>query len=121
MTKTLLQSRSFPNKNKTKINLELHNTKSNLPPNLKTFEQKIISGNGDWTEYVIGLMKKKYLIHYRMLKFYVRYGMIVEKIHEVTSFKQSKCLEKHKNFNTQKRLKMNLKKISMNYGITHFM
>ena len=29
-----------------------------------------------------------------MLKFYVRHGMVVEKIHEIVSFKQSKCLEK---------------------------
>ena len=42
----------------------------------------------DWTD------KKKYLVHYRMLKFYVRHGMIVEKVHEVISFRQSKWLEK---------------------------
>ena len=36
----------------------------------------------DWTD------KKKYLIHYRLLKFYVRHGMLVEKTHEVISFKQ---------------------------------
>ena len=29
--------------------------------------------------------KRKYLIHYRMLKFYVRHGMIVEKFQEVIS------------------------------------
>ena len=40
-----------------------------------------------------------------MLKFYVRHGMIVEKIHEIISFKQSKWLEKYINFNTQKRNK----------------
>ena len=51
----------------------------------------------DWSD------KKKYLIHYRMLKLYVRYGMIVDKVHEMISFKQSKWLEKYKNFNTQKR------------------
>ena len=34
--------------------------------------------------------KKKYLILYRMLKFYVRHGMKVEKVHEITSFKQRK-------------------------------
>ena len=51
----------------------------------------------DWTD------KKRYLIHYRMLKFYVRHGMIVEKVHEVISFKQSKWLEKYIDFNTQKR------------------
>ena len=53
----------------------------------------------DWTD------KKKYLIHYRMLKFYVRHGMLVEKIHEIISFKQSKWLEKYISFNRQKRNK----------------
>ena len=34
----------------------------------------------DWSD------KKNYLIHYRMLKFYVRHGMIVDKVHEIISF-----------------------------------
>ena len=51
----------------------------------------------DWSD------KKNYLVHYRMLKFYVRYGMVVDKVHEIISFKQSKWLEKYINFNTQKR------------------
>ena len=38
-----------------------------------------------------------------MLKFYSRHGMIVEKIHEIKSFKQSRWLEKYISFNTQKR------------------
>ena len=38
-----------------------------------------------------------------MLKFYVRNGMVVEKIHEIISFKQSKWVEKYNSFNTQKR------------------
>ena len=53
----------------------------------------------DWTD------KKKYLVHYRMLKFYVRHGMVVDKDHEIISFKQSKWLEKYIYFNTQKRNK----------------
>ena len=61
-----------------------------------TQNKKLIS---DWTD------KKNYLVHYRMLKFYVRHGMVIEKIHEVKSFKQTKWLEKYKNFNTQKRNK----------------
>ena len=40
-----------------------------------------------------------------MLKFYVRHGMVAEKIHEIISFKQSKWLEKYISFNTQKRSK----------------
>ena len=51
----------------------------------------------DWTG------EKICLVHYRMLKFYVRHGMVVDKIHEIISFKQSKWLEKYINFNTQKR------------------
>ena len=51
----------------------------------------------DWTD------KKRYLVHYRMLKFYVRHGMVVDKIHEIISFKQSNWLENYINFNTQKR------------------
>ena len=38
-----------------------------------------------------------------MLKLYVRHGMVVEKIHEIISFKQSRLLEKYISFNTQKR------------------
>ena len=53
----------------------------------------------DWTD------KKEYLIHYRMLKFYVRHGMVVEKVHEIISFKQSKWLESYISFNTRKRNK----------------
>ena len=49
--------------------------------------------------------KTNYLIHYRMLKFCVRHGMIVDKVHEIISFKQSKWLEKYISFNTQKRNK----------------
>ena len=53
----------------------------------------------DWTD------KKKFLIHYRMLKVYERHGMIVVKVHEINSFKQIKWLEKYVSFNTQKRNK----------------
>ena len=67
-----------------------------IKPENYTKSKKLIC---DWTD------KKKYLIHYRMLKFYVRHGMIVEKIHEIISFKQSKWLEGYISFNTQKRNK----------------
>ena len=65
-----------------------------IKPKSYTKSKKLIC---DWTD------KKKYLIHYRMLKFYVRHGMVVEKIHEIISFKQSKWLESYISFNTQKR------------------
>ena len=58
---------------------------------------KIKKGIYDWSD------KKKYLVHYRKLKIYVRHGMILEKILEIISFKQSKWLEKYFKFITQKR------------------
>ena len=67
-----------------------------IQPKNYTKSKKLIS---DWTE------KKKYLIHLRMIKFYVRHGMVVEKIHDIISFKQSKWLESYFSFNTQKRNK----------------
>ena len=51
----------------------------------------------DWSD------KKNNLVHYRMLKFYLRHGMIVDKVHNIISFKQSRWLEKYINFNTQRR------------------
>ena len=65
-------------------------------PNTYTQISKLIC---DWTD------KKKYLIHYGMLKIYVRHGMIVDKVHELISIRQSKWLEKYINFKTQKRNK----------------
>ena len=40
--------------------------------------------NCQWTD------KKKYLFHYRMLKVYVRHGMVVAKVHKVFSVKHSR-------------------------------
>ena len=51
----------------------------------------------DWSD------KKTYMVHYRMLKFFVTHGMIVNKFHNVISFKHSMWLENVINFNTQKR------------------
>ena len=55
----------------------------------------------DWSD------KQKYLVHYRLLKFYVKHGMEITKVHEVISFKQSCWLEKYIDYNTQKRNKTN--------------
>ena len=78
-----------------KINPNKYNEyMKSIKPGNYTKSKKLIC---DWSN------KKKYLIHYRMLKFYIRHGMIVAKIHEIISFKQSRWLEKYITFNTQKR------------------
>ena len=55
-----------------------------VKPDTYTQTKKLIC---DWSD------KKNYLIRDRMLKFYVRHGMEVVKVHTVISFKQSKWLE----------------------------
>ena len=46
MPRTLIKSRSHPNKNKPKYKQETNKNKSSLPPNLQTFKLKLLSGNG---------------------------------------------------------------------------
>ena len=46
MPKTLIKSRLHSNKHKPKIKQGIIITKSNLPPHLQTFKQKLLSGNG---------------------------------------------------------------------------
>ena len=67
-----------------------------IKPDTYTQNKKLIC---DWSD------KKIYLIHYRMLEFYIRHGMKVERFHNIISFKQSNWLEKYISFNTQKRNK----------------
>ena len=67
-----------------------------IKPNTFIQTSKLIC---DWSD------KKNCLIHYRMLKFYIKHGMIIDKVHNIISFKQSKWLEKYINFSTQKRNK----------------
>ena len=69
-----------------------------MKQNLK-FIQKLKKLKCDWSH------KKKFFIHDRMLEVYVRHSMVVEKIHEIISVKQSKWLEKHICFHTEKRKK----------------
>ena len=65
-----------------------------IKPDTYTQTKKLIC---DWSD------KKNYLVPYRMLNFYIRYGMVGYKVHEIISFKQNKSLEKFISFNTQKR------------------
>ena len=46
MPRTLVKTRLHSNKHKPKTKQEPNKTQSNLPPNLQTFKQKLLSGNG---------------------------------------------------------------------------
>ena len=47
--------------------------------------------------------KEFYIVHYRNLKFYLRMGMIIKKVHKIVSFDQSPWLKPYIDYNTQKR------------------
>ena len=49
--------------------------------------------------------KEKYMMHYRMFKFYTNMGMKVTKIHTIYRFKQDAWLARFIDHNTQKRTK----------------
>ena len=50
MPPTIIKPRLHSNKQKPKIIQEINNIKSNLPPNLQLFKQKLLSGSG-FVEY----------------------------------------------------------------------
>jgi len=47
--------------------------------------------------------KKNYVIHYRNLQQAIANGLIVENVHRVLEFKQSDCLAKYINLNSEMR------------------
>ena len=49
--------------------------------------------------------KKKYVLHYDILKYYIKLGMKVTKVYRTISFKESNWLAKYINFNTEQRKK----------------
>ena len=46
MPRTKIKSRLHSKKPKPKIELEIYNNMSNIPPHLQSFKQKLLSGNG---------------------------------------------------------------------------
>ena len=47
--------------------------------------------------------RKDYVIHYQELQYYVKLGMVVDKVTEILSFDQANWLEPYIAFNTEKR------------------
>ena len=72
---------------------------------LSEYQKKIKPKDHIFTEKLILTQNNKYnyIVHYRMLKFYIKQGMILKKVHRFIEFTQSKWLEKYIDFNTQQR------------------
>ena len=47
--------------------------------------------------------KSRYVVHYRILKFYTKLGMVVTGVHRVLQLKQSPWLKPYIDFNTKQR------------------
>ena len=52
-----------------------------------------------------GLEQKNYILHYRVLKFYLTQGMILKRVNRIVSFKQKKWLSPYIELNTNNRMK----------------
>ncbi len=79
-------------------------TEEDLSPYSKTLAQKLNVNPGKCKKLICNLKaKKRYSVHYRNLKYYVKLGMKVNKIHRILSFKQSCWLKQFIDFNTEMR------------------
>lgn len=78
-------------------------------------EHMMVGGSTEKKLVLTLLNKKKYIIHYRMLKLALRHGLILQKIHKVLRFKQSKWLQNYIMLNTEQRAKC-----SSDFGTNYF-
>ena len=85
---------SFCPGNKISLQDKFSNYMNEIKPDNYTPCKKLIC---DFTD------KENYSLHYRMLTFYIKHGMIVDKVHEIISFKQSKWLNKYIDFHAKRR------------------
>jgi hypothetical protein len=49
------------------------------------------------------LPKKKYLVHYRLLKFYIDHGAVIDKVHRTIMFDQRPFMKDYIQYNTDRR------------------
>jgi len=79
-------------------------SKDMLSPTSSDMFEKLHLNAGKVEKLVPNLKdKKKYVVHYRNLKFYLKHGLKIEKIHDVLKFNQSPWIAKYMQFNTTRR------------------
>ena len=75
-----------------------------LSPYTKGEKERLEVSKDTTAKLILSLRdKKQYVIHYRLLKYYMQLGVQVTKVHRVISFKQSQWLKPYIEFNTEKR------------------
>ena len=95
----------------------LHDAHSDYPlaPENKTVSDEMLSAHSKVLKEKLGIKgnasklipnlsnKKKYVLHYRNLKYYMTKGILLSKIHRVLEFTQSSWLKSYIDFNTERR------------------
>ena len=80
----------------------IENDSSELQLKYLTIEKQKL---GNVPKLILNVKDKKYVIHYKLLKYYKFLGLKVKKIYRIISFKQKPWLEKYIDFNTNERTK----------------
>ena len=83
-----VKTKSFPLWPENKINPQdkFGDHMKKMKPNIYTHNKKFLCDRTD---------KKIYLMHWGILKFHIRQGVMVDEVHDVISFEQIKCLGKN--------------------------
>ena len=73
---------------------------------LSEYQKSLLTDKCGRTEKLMLTQKNKrnYIVHYRMLKFYLTHGMILRGVHNLVSFKQNKWLKPYIEVNTNRRI-----------------
>jgi hypothetical protein len=80
--------------------VHLHNKQQDYP----LCAEKMKPPNGKMEKLMLTLHdKKKYILHYKMLEFVIKHGLVVTKIHRVLRFNQYAWLKPYIDLNTQHR------------------
>jgi hypothetical protein len=86
------------------------NIKGEYSPLIKNILKKHNAKEDSTSKLITNLRsKRKYGIHYRLLKFYIAHGLVLKKVHTAISFKQKDWLKSYIDFNTRMRAQSNSK------------
>ena len=79
-------------------------TNEMLSPYQRDLKQKLSLPKNSTPKLIPNLLPKtKYIVHFRNLQLYIKYGMALTKVHRVTEFHQERWLKPYIDFNTEKR------------------
>lgn len=82
---------------------KIHKTKLSPYAKYVVNKHKLTQGVNTKKLFTTFFTREEYIVHYRVLKFYIQHGLKVSKIHAGLAFKQEKVMESYISFNSAKR------------------